>query len=188
MQGENINEISDNKIIDPKRSFDNLPIYKKQIILFAGPLMNLIIPFLLFPLIFINGIDSPKYLEDKMVIGSINIDDNRFNEFKLDSEFISINDIKINNWNDFFNIDNDELNKKLNIGYIFNGRVFYKDFDNSFESIDFKNAFSPLIGSSAAVYAVLIFACSYMPNTRVNLIFFDIRAPKKPVINLLDEA
>ena len=143
MQGENINEISDNKTIDPKRSFDNLPIYKKQIILFAGPLMNLIIPFLLFPLIFINGIDSPKYLEDKMVIGSINIDDNRFNEFKLDSEFISINDIKINNWNDFFNIDNDELNKKLNIGYIFNGRVFYKNFDNSFESINFKNAFSP---------------------------------------------
>ena len=26
MQGENINEISDNKKIDPKRSFDNLPI------------------------------------------------------------------------------------------------------------------------------------------------------------------
>ena len=39
----------------------------------------------------------------------------------------------------------------------------------------FKNAFSPLIGSSAAVYALLIFACSYMPNTRVNLIFFDIK-------------
>ena len=39
----------------------------------------------------------------------------------------------------------------------------------------FKNAFSPLIGSSAAVYAVLIFACSYMPDTRVNLIFFDIK-------------
>ena len=39
----------------------------------------------------------------------------------------------------------------------------------------FKNAFSPLIGSSASVYAVLIFACSYMPNTRVNLIFFDIK-------------
>ena len=39
----------------------------------------------------------------------------------------------------------------------------------------FKNAFSPLIGSSAAVYAVLIFACSYTPNTRVNLIFFDIK-------------
>ena len=35
----------------------------------------------------------------------------------------------------------------------------------------FKNAFSPLIGSSAAVYAVLIFACSYMPNIKVNLIF-----------------
>ena len=39
----------------------------------------------------------------------------------------------------------------------------------------FKNSFSPLIGSSASVYAVLIFACSYMPNTKVNLIFFDIK-------------
>jgi len=39
----------------------------------------------------------------------------------------------------------------------------------------FKNAFSPLIGSSAAVYSVLIFACSYKPNTRVNLIFFDVK-------------
>ena len=76
--------------------------------------MNLIIPFILFPLIFINGIDSPKYLEDKMVIGSINIDDNRFNEFKLDSEFISINDIKINNWNDFFIYQ--RLKPQLDIG------------------------------------------------------------------------
>ena len=36
-----------------------------------------------------------------------------------------------------------KLNKKLNIGYIFIAEFFYKDFDNSFESIDFKNAFSP---------------------------------------------
>jgi len=37
----------------------------------------------------------------------------------------------------------------------------------------FNNSFSPLIGSSAAVYSVLIFACTYLPETRVNLIFFD---------------
>lgn len=39
----------------------------------------------------------------------------------------------------------------------------------------FKNSFSPLIGSSAAVYSILIFTCAYMPNTVVNLIFFDLK-------------
>tara|TARA_B100000575_G_scaffold293351_1_gene304468 strand:- start:6510 stop:7313 length:804 start_codon:yes stop_codon:yes gene_type:complete len=39
----------------------------------------------------------------------------------------------------------------------------------------FNNSFSPLIGSSASVYAILIFACAYLPNTSINLIFFDIK-------------
>ena len=39
----------------------------------------------------------------------------------------------------------------------------------------FENSFSPLIGSSAAVYSLLIFACSYFPNTSINLIFFNVR-------------
>ena len=48
MQGENILEKDKDLNTDPSRSFDNLPIYKKQIILFAGPLMNLIVPFFFF--------------------------------------------------------------------------------------------------------------------------------------------
>jgi membrane associated rhomboid family serine protease len=39
----------------------------------------------------------------------------------------------------------------------------------------FENAFTPLIGSSAAVYSLLIFACSYYPNTSVSLILFNVK-------------
>ena len=39
----------------------------------------------------------------------------------------------------------------------------------------FENSFTPLIGSSAAVYSLLIFACSYYPNTSISLIFFNVK-------------
>ena len=57
-------------------------------------------------------------------------------------------------------------------GVIFGGLFFLVSY-NIFPV--FKNSFSPLIGSSAAVYSILIFACTYMPETKVNLIFFDIK-------------
>ncbi len=38
----------------------------------------------------------------------------------------------------------------------------------------FKDSYTSLIGSSAAVYSVLIFICSYFPNNKVNLILFNI--------------
>ena len=38
----------------------------------------------------------------------------------------------------------------------------------------FKDSYTSLIGSSAAVYSVLIFICTYFPNNKVNLILFNI--------------
>ena len=58
MQGEDISEIKDSsetEVVDPKRSYKNIPNFKKQIILFAGPFMNLVLPFLFLPLVYING-------------------------------------------------------------------------------------------------------------------------------------
>ena len=49
----------------------------------------------------------------------------------------------------------------------------------------FKNDFTTLIGSSAAVYSVLIFICSYFPNNKVNLIFFNIELKYIGVIYIL---
>ena len=67
-------------------------------------------------------------------------------------------------------------NKKLLEIYFFGalfGGLFFVISYNIFPV--FSNSFSPLIGSSAAVYSILIFTCVYMPNTLVNLIFFDIK-------------
>ena len=56
-------------------------------------------------------------------------------------------------------------------GIIFGGLFFVLSY-NLFPV--FKNDFTTLIGSSAAVYSVLIFICSYFPNNKVNLILFNI--------------
>tara|TARA_A100001234_G_scaffold70891_2_gene62405 strand:+ start:19784 stop:21091 length:1308 start_codon:yes stop_codon:yes gene_type:complete len=147
MQGENILEKDKDLNTDPSRSFDNLPIYKKQIILFAGPLMNLIVPFFLFPLIFINGIDSPKYLDDKMVIGSINTQDERLKQIELNSELVSINDIEIKTWENFLDIKDEKLNSIILIEYIHNNKIKTYEFDNAKNSINLKAAFSPALSN-----------------------------------------
>ena len=49
----------------------------------------------------------------------------------------------------------------------------------------FKNDFTTLIGSSAAVYSVLIFICSYFPNNKVNLILFNIELKYIGIIYIL---
>ena len=148
MQGENPTEINDDSIIDPSRSFSNIPIYKKQIILLAGPLMNLLVPFIFFPIIFLNGIDAPEYLEKKMVLGSINSSDERLEKFKPGMQILSINDIKINNWDDFLKTKNNLFKDKILFEVISNNKVYEINLDNKFNYLDLKSIFNPILGST----------------------------------------
>ena len=66
---------------------------------------------------------------------------------------------------------------------IFFGGLFFVLSYNLFPV--FKNDFTTLIGSSAAVYSVLIFICSYFPNNKVNLILFNIELKYIGVIYIL---
>ena len=147
MQGESPDSTSTDKIIDPNRSYQNIPNYKKQIILFAGPLMNLILPFVLFPLIYINGVEMPKYLTDKVIIEEKLVLDNQIDLIKND-EIVSINDIKIKSWQDFYLIDDNKLNQKVSIE-ILRGNEIKKLQLNLYQS-DLKNLikpnFKPVIG------------------------------------------
>ncbi len=148
MQGENPTEVSDDSIIDPSRSFSNIPIYKKQIILLAGPLMNLLIPFIFFPIIFLNGIDAPEYLEKKMVLGSINSSDERLEKFKPGMEILSINDVEINTWDDFLKTKNNFLKDKIIFEVISNNKVYEINLDNRFDYLDLKSIFNPILSST----------------------------------------
>ena len=67
-------------------------------------------------------------------------------------------------------------------GILFGGLFFVLSY-NLFPV--FKNDFTTLIGSSAAVYLVLIFICSYFPNNKVNLILFNIELKYIGVIYIL---
>lgn len=147
MQGESPDSTSTDKIIDPNRSYQNIPNYKKQIILFAGPLMNLILPFVLFPLIYINGVEMPKYLTDKVIMEEKLVLDNQIDLIKND-EIVSINNIKIKSWQDFYLIDDNKLNQKVSIE-ILRGNEIKKLQLNLYQS-DLKNLikpnFKPVIG------------------------------------------
>ena len=67
-------------------------------------------------------------------------------------------------------------------GILFGGLFFVLSY-NLFPV--FKNDFTTLIGSSAAVYSVLIFICSYFPNNKVNLILFNIELKYIVIIYIL---
>ena len=67
-------------------------------------------------------------------------------------------------------------------GILFGGLFFVLSY-NLFPV--FKNDFTTLIGSSAAVYSVLIFICPYFPNNKVNLILFNIELKYIGIIYIL---
>ena len=67
-------------------------------------------------------------------------------------------------------------------GILFGGLFFVLSY-NLFPV--FKNDLTTLIGSSAAVYSVLIFICTYFPNNKVNLILFNIELKYIGIIYIL---
>ena len=56
---------------DSEKSFANKPISKKAAIVVAGPIMNLVLAFMLLPLIYLIGIQIPAYLDREPVVGYV---------------------------------------------------------------------------------------------------------------------
>ena len=67
-------------------------------------------------------------------------------------------------------------------GILFGGLFFVLSY-NLFPA--FETDSTTLIGSSAAVYSVLIFICSYFPNNKINLILFNIELKYIGIIYIL---
>ncbi len=53
------------------KSFTHKPVWKKSLIVAAGPAMNLVLAIALLPVIFLIGIQAPKYLEEPAVAGYV---------------------------------------------------------------------------------------------------------------------
>ena len=102
MQGEDISEIKESgdiESVDPSRSYKNISNFKKQIILFAGPAMNLLLPFLFLPLVYINGLEVPSFLYDKPIVGHVKKDADS-SLFMKGDRIVEINGTYLMNWED----------------------------------------------------------------------------------------
>jgi regulator of sigma E protease len=67
--GEDISEA------DKSRSFNNKSVSARAMIVAAGPIMNLVLALLIFPLIYMIGINVPAYLEKPAQVGFVVKDD-----------------------------------------------------------------------------------------------------------------
>lgn len=56
---------------DSERSFANKTVGQRLAIVSAGPLMNLVLPFMILPLSFMAGVQMPTYLEEPACIGYV---------------------------------------------------------------------------------------------------------------------
>ncbi|MBF0106785.1 MAG: RIP metalloprotease RseP [Deltaproteobacteria bacterium] len=82
-------------------SFSSKPLYKKFGVVFAGPVMNLVLCFALMPLCFMIGRLQPKLLEDKPVIIDV-VDGSPAQKAGIVAGdlVLSVNGYRTNNWED----------------------------------------------------------------------------------------
>ena len=159
------------------RYFTNQPIFKKiiiiNVIIFLLPLVSNTFLFL-FNIPQINIIKffdlHPNFEQIIMSPWSIIT----YSFFHLDFFHIFWNMFILYVVSDYFLsfLDNKKFLEIYFYGAISGGLLFIFSY-NIFPA--FENSFSPLIGSSAAVYSLLIFVCTYYPNTSINLIFFNVK-------------
>jgi regulator of sigma E protease len=74
MLGEGVGEQGEDIELDPEeelRSFSKIPVSRRMAIVAAGPIMNLVLPFMILPLAYLTGINLPAYLEEPPCVGYV---------------------------------------------------------------------------------------------------------------------
>ncbi len=85
---------------EKQRSFAEKPVSRRLAIVLAGPVMNLLLPFLILPLSFMAGIQMPTYLEQQPCIGYVVPGSNAAAAgFAAQDCIVAVNGIDLENWN-----------------------------------------------------------------------------------------
>lgn len=83
------------------RSFAHKPVSRRLAIVSAGPLMNLLLPFLILPISFMVGVQMPTYIEQPACIGHVVADsDAAASGFVAGDCIVSVNQRSVATWND----------------------------------------------------------------------------------------
>ncbi len=104
MLGEGGGEQGEDAEIDPleeHRSFAKQSIPRRMSIVAAGPIMNLLLPFMVLPLAYLVGINLPAYLEEPPCIGYVVPEsEGAAAGFRIDDCIVSISGMQVSNWTD----------------------------------------------------------------------------------------
>lgn len=104
MLGEGGGDQGESGEIDPSeehRSFANKKISRRMAIVAAGPVMNLMLPFMVLPLAYLVGINLPAYLEDPPCIGYVVPGSEAADAgFREGDCIVSISGIDVSTWTD----------------------------------------------------------------------------------------
>lgn len=103
MLGEGGGEDGEDGELDPEekdRSFAEKPVSKRLAIVSAGPIMNLVLPFLILPISFMVGIQMPTYLDEPACVGYVVPDSNAATAgFVAGDCVVSVNLDPVESWN-----------------------------------------------------------------------------------------
>ena len=84
-----------------ERSFADKPVSNRLAIVIAGPLMNLLLPFLILPISFMVGVQMPSYIEQQPCIGYVVAESNaEVAGFITGDCVVSVNQEPVVTWND----------------------------------------------------------------------------------------
>jgi len=86
---------------EEKRSFAKQPVSKRMAIIAAGPIMNLLLPFIVLPAAYLIGVNLPAYLEEPPCVGYVVPDSEGYRSgFERNDCILEIGGTQVQTWTD----------------------------------------------------------------------------------------
>lgn len=106
---------------DPKM-FGNRPPLQRAGIIMAGPLMNLLLAFILMPMVFMVGMNMPRFMEERVEVGWIVPDSPADRSGLLKGDVVlRVNEKEVGTWGEFFESTATLLDSDTSISVMRNG-------------------------------------------------------------------
>jgi regulator of sigma E protease len=124
--------------------FYDAPIYKRILVIFAGPLFNIISAITVLFLTFsIFGVSTDPYTK-------IQVEKNSYADragFIEGDSIILVNDTRINNWDKFIEVLSSNIDREVSITVMRDGREITKNLVITPDSLGLKNLVPPVLGT-----------------------------------------
>ncbi len=108
LEGEDLSEE------EKKQAFEAQSLWKRVIIIFSGPIMNLIVPIFLMASIFLVGVPAPSTIIEKTLSGF----PAKLAGFKAGDKIISINNKRVSEWEEVINLIQKSAERQMKITVI----------------------------------------------------------------------